>query len=719
MRRKIDGESPHQHLLSSRAAWLLGILFALFGVAIGHARQQDVSDSVERPSPEAPGDHSVPAATTDAVETYPRAFFDRFYPQTALELLERVPGFSLDTGVELRGFAGAAGNVLIDGERPTIKAGGLEDFLSRIPADAVDRIEVTRGAQRAGETAGQGLVANVIRKPQSFAGTWSGELERNPAGLVYPRGEVSFTVPLGAWSTTTKVNAFWEQFTFDNIDRIRRDASGALLAFDEETLPSTLRDAFIATEAKRLLAGGTLTVNARFGNSRFYQETGRDGFLGREPDGDPADRRTDIRFDSEFWEGELSADWVGKVATGWVLKLLALGSFRDIKQGSANVVAEPPGAAPTINRFATDSLPIEVLGRAAIGKLEGAFRPEFGIEAAYNRLDSRIALSIEDAAGVRPIVLPASDVTVAEWRGETFGNVTWLIAPRWTLEAGLAAEFSQITVTGDASGRNEFLFVKPSLALTLQASSALQVRAALRRTVGQLDFNDFAASANAEDDRLLAGNPDLGPDQTWRASVTGDLRLKGGYAFNLEAYHEWRDDVLEQVILPSGVAGLANAGSARVWGIDAEAAVPLTGILKGGLLELSANFRDAAFVDPITGETRQISGLRNPDIVIDLRQDLSEARFAWGARYEPVAETATFFANEAIIDRRGRRITAFVETTRLLGVKMQLEVRNIGQVQFPRDRLLFAPDRAGLFTGSEILDRERGEFVKFTISDQF
>jgi outer membrane receptor protein involved in Fe transport len=660
-----------------------------------------------------------PASPPASIETYPRAFFDRFYPQTALELLQRVPGFSLDAGAELRGFSGAAGNVLVDGERPTIKSGGLEDFLRRIPANAVERIEVTRGAQRAGETAGQSLVANVIRKPQIFAGTWSGELERNPAGLVYPRGELSFTAPIGAWSTTTKVNAFWEQFTFDNIDRIRRDAAGALVSFDEETLPSTLRDAFIATEAQRLVAGGTLTINARFGNSRFYQETGRDGFLGRLPDGGPADRRSDIRFDSEFWAGELSADWTGKVSQGWVLKLLALGSFQDGEQSSANVVAEPPGAAPVINRFASEDLPIEVLTRATIGKLEGSFRPEFGIEAAYNRLDSRIALEVEDASGVRPIILPASDVTVAEWRGETFGNIVWALAPRWTLEGGLAAEFSQITVSGDAAGRNEFHFLKPSVALTWQASDALQLRGALRRTVGQLDFSDFAASANAEDDRFLAGNPDLGPDQTWRASVTGDLRLKGGYALNVQAFHEWREDVLEQIVLPSGVPGLANAGLARVWGIESEAAVPLTGLLKGGLFEVSADFRDAAFTDPITGQTRVVTDLTNPEITIDFRQDLTEARFAWGARYEPPLRTATFFANEEIIDRRGRRITAFVETTRFFGMKMQLEFRNIGQTRFPRDRQLFAPDRSAALIGSEVLDRERGEFVKFTISDQF
>ncbi len=694
-------------LVKTRLVVTAGAMLASLAHCAPLAAQDDTATPPLAPPPSA------------AVETYPRAFFDRFYPQTALELLERVPGFSLDTGAELRGFAGAAGNVLVDGERPTIKSGGLEDFLSRIPADTIDRIEVTRGAQRAGETAGQGLIANVIRKPQSFAGTWSGELERNPAGLVYPRGEVSFTAPLGAWSTTTKVNAFWEQFTFDNIDRIRRDAGGGLVAFDEETLPSTLRDAFIATEAKRLLAGGTLTINARFGNSRYYQETGRDGFLGREPDGGLADRRSDIRLDSEFWQGELSADWTGQVAQGWVLKLLGLGSVQDSEVGSANVISQPPGSPPIINRFAAQRLPIEALTRATIGKLEGSLRPEFGVELAYNRLDSRIALEVEDAGGVRPIALPASDVAVSEWRGETFGNLTWVPAPRWTLEAGMAAEFSRITVSGDANGRNEFTFLKPSLALTWQASGSVQLRAAMRRTVGQLDFNDFAASANAEDDRLLAGNPDLGPDQTWRASLTADLRLRRGFALNAQAFHEWRTDVLEQVILPSGVPGLANAGSARLWGVETEAALPLAGFIKGGLIEISADFRDASFRDPITGETRVVTGLANPDIAIDFRQDLSDARMAWGMTYEPARRASTFFANEAIIDRRGRRITAFAETTRFFGVKMRLEASNLFQTRFPRDRQLFASDRSGAFIGTEVLDRERGEFVTFTISDQF
>ncbi|MEM6545145.1 MAG: Plug domain-containing protein, partial [Pseudomonadota bacterium] len=84
---------------------------------------------------------TVGALPTDSVKIYDRAFFDRFNPQTASDLIDRLPGFTLDAGAEsLRGFGGAAGNVLIDGERPTSKSGGIEEALRRTPANQVERI---------------------------------------------------------------------------------------------------------------------------------------------------------------------------------------------------------------------------------------------------------------------------------------------------------------------------------------------------------------------------------------------------------------------------------------------------------------------------------------------------------------------------------------------------------------------------------------------------
>lgn len=661
-------------------------------------------------------DAEQPGAQT---ETYVRSFFDRFYPQTALDLLARVPGFAIEEGADLRGFGGAAGNVLVDGERPSIKSGGIEEFLSRIPADAVDRIDVTRGAQRAGETAGQSLTANIVRAPVELSGAWSAELERAADGRVYPRGETSIAAQLGEWSTTTKLNAFWERFPFTHATRTQFDDAGTLIRFQNETAPTTLTEAFIASEAKRLVGGGVLTLNGRFGWSDFYADTERFGFFGRLPDGGPSDDRLTIDYDSEFIEGEISTDWTRTVGDDWSLKILGLASTQDLAQETVSVSEEPVGVVEETSLFSTEQTPVEVLARTTLSRLDGSLRPEFGIEGAYNRLESTLTLSIEDSGGVRPITLPASDIVVEEFRGEAFANLVWTATPRVTVEAGLAAEVSEISVTGDAENTQDFAFLKPSLAVNYTPTDGVQFRLAARRTVGQLDFTDFAASAEAADDRFLGGNPELGPDQTTRLGLTMDLRNDGGAALNVEVFHEWRDDALEQVVLPSGASGLANAGSARVWGLDAEASLPLDFLIPGGLLEAEIELRDSEFDDPITNQTRNVTGFENPNIDIDFRQDLPEQRIAWGLRYEPPIDIEDFFTDEASFQSRETRWTVFAETTRFLGVKTQIEFRNIGGQDFPRKRLFFDPDRSGAFTGSESIDRTRGMFVKLTFSDQF
>ena len=77
---------------------------------------------------------------------YDAAFFAPSAPQTALDIARLVPGFSLDLGdVATRGFAGAAGNVVINGARPSSKAESLTDVLRSIPANRVVRVEVGTG----------------------------------------------------------------------------------------------------------------------------------------------------------------------------------------------------------------------------------------------------------------------------------------------------------------------------------------------------------------------------------------------------------------------------------------------------------------------------------------------------------------------------------------------------------------------------------------------
>ncbi|MEM1188322.1 MAG: TonB-dependent receptor [Pseudomonadota bacterium] len=654
-----------------------------------------------------------------SVQSYPRAFFNRFNPQTAEDLIDRLPGFTLDAGDdELRGFGGAAGNVLIDGERPSSKVGGIEDALRRTPADQVDRIEVIRGSAGLGEAAGQAVVANIIRRRDRRAGSWEGYLERPADGIFYPSAEVTLAQRIGTWDTATKLNSFWERYPLKGT-RLQRDADSELTSSQFEDRPSALGQLYLSSEAKSFLAEGTLTLTGRAGRSEFRPYTERLGYDGRLPDDRP-DSRFRITYDSILTEGELGIDWNRAFDAGWNLKILSLTALQGLDDDQQVRTEQPVGdvVSGSSFRLAEDSL--ETVLRTVLTKAtDGPLIPEFGGEITFNRLDSALALETFVGDQTSVIELPAANVTVEELRGELFLNAIWRTSTQFSLETGLAAEASEIQVSGDASNRQSFFFLKPFATAIYDWRPGLQLRAGVRRTVGQLEFSEFAASASAEDDRFLGGNPELGPDQTTRASVTVDLRSDARGALNLEAFHEWRYDVIEQIALPSGAFGAANAGDGRVWGLTANASLPLAPFLKGGLIEVEADVRDSVFRDPLTGQERELSDVRSPTVLVEFRQDLPRHRFSWGVSYRAARDNAVFFADEESFTTDEDSYRVFVETTRFWGIRTNLELRNLEGRSFYRQRRFFRPDRSAEFVGSETIDRERGMFARLTFTGQF
>ena len=75
------------------------------------------------------------------------AFFGcKFALANALQMIERLPGFTVENA-EVRGARGgqAAGNVVINGQRPSSKSDPLVVVLARIPASRVLRVEIAPG----------------------------------------------------------------------------------------------------------------------------------------------------------------------------------------------------------------------------------------------------------------------------------------------------------------------------------------------------------------------------------------------------------------------------------------------------------------------------------------------------------------------------------------------------------------------------------------------
>src|SRR6478735_7262166 len=89
-----------------------------------------------------------PTAPNSGATAYQASYFAQYAPRNALDIARQVPGFALDLGSSgTRGFAGAAGNVVINGSRPSSKSESLDVVLAAIPANRVARVEIGPGAR--------------------------------------------------------------------------------------------------------------------------------------------------------------------------------------------------------------------------------------------------------------------------------------------------------------------------------------------------------------------------------------------------------------------------------------------------------------------------------------------------------------------------------------------------------------------------------------------
>lgn len=645
-------------------------------------------------------------------EIYEAEFFQRFRPQSALDIVLQVPGFTFDKGEDLRGFSGAAGNVLINGSRPSSKGGGIEDALKRIPAAQVLRVELIQGATGTGETGGQSVTVNIVRQTSTQSGRWSVGLRYPKDGKLSPEFEAVVTRPLGEWDSSFKLNGFYDQSPRDGIIE-RRNAAGELLFTQVEERPDDLTDLFLSTDLGRKFDDRTLQLTSRFGFSRYRSFSER---MKRLPQQSTHIETFSADRNSQYWEGELGADWTQPLSNGYTWRMIAVATGQHwwVVAPTETIDRETKTTSGSDYRYERDKF--EGIIRTTFSDTKGEFRPEFGAEFAYNLADFDISLTRFHNGESQAINLPSSDVKVQETRGEAFANVVWQIKPKLSLEAGIAAEVSRITVSGDANSGQTLSYLKPKAALVYQFNDNFQTRLAYDRTVGQLDFSDFAASANFESDREFGGNPALKPHGSSRMSATSQWTYTKGGALNLEFFYEWRSGVLEQILLPSGAYGIGNAGDATIKGFEVSLTAPINFLMHGAQITAKSNIVKSSFQDPVTSSERRLNFEDKPTLEIQFRHDPKGVPLSWGGSFQIDNDNVAFYPNERSILTERSRWEGFVETSVIDGLKVRLNVTHGGSYW---ERNFFTPDRGGVFDGSETHDRNAVLAFKLTISGQF
>jgi hypothetical protein len=317
---------------------------------------------------------------------------------------------------------------------------------------------------------------------------------------------------------------------------------------------------------------------------------------------------------------------------------------------------------------------------------------ELGGEAAYNRLDSLVAVNIDGT----PLDLPNSDITVSEDRYQAFATAILQPGERWVVEAELAWETSELTQSGDANLKKDFDYVKPRLTATRAINDSMDVRFRFETVVGQLSFNNFAASPCLECGIASAGNAQLEPEESDEYEVEFERRFwDAGSAILTVTYSKFKN-ALDYVPVEEFDA-LGNAGEATRWAYELFLTLPFDRLgWSGATFRTKVNYFDTEIADPFTGESRPITGRNDLTGFLGFTWELPEYDSVLGFDgYWGFIDRSYRVSEERLYREFPTPLSVWWDRTLGDGTVLRLEVWNITRQRRVRTRDIYEDGRAG------------------------
>jgi len=700
------------------------LLFATAGVAaltLCPATAQAAAQAAQTP------------AAKSRVSTYDAAFFAQYAPRTALDIVQRVPGFTLDlgnsqgaNGQDVRGFAGTAGNVVINGSRPSTKAETLDVTLQRIPAQQVIRVELGPGDLYGSDYAGKSQVLNVVLSQQSgIDGQVTAAAKRWFTGYVNTDIQGSALIRRGPSTINVSAGTGRNRQLEEGTDDLTDLDTGQLVEHRRKHNSYFNKDPFIAG-SWALERGPTkaIRLNARWQPSSF------DLFQSNRvsPTGAPVhdDNLIQTYRDPVI---ELGGDLTRPLAEG-AIKFVALVDRR--KRHDVDNYIQRAGLiednAPVNGGFeqSVRARRNETLGRVSWTRsnLLG-FSFEAGAEAAYNTLDDNVDLFAVDDTGQKVrIDLPIANATVREKRGEVYVNVGRALSPSLRVDGGVNYEFSDLKVSGDAEAQRTLKFLKPNITFDWKPGGAWHTQFSVRRTVAQLNFYDFISVGDLSTKRVTGSNADLVPQRSWEFRASVDHPLLGDGLFKLDLGYDLVSKLQDQILIiddqGNAFSGPGNLGTGRRSFAALTVDAPLNILWKGLRAKFTGTWQRTRVDDPITHQPRKWSGFW-PDWQWDLNVRRDAGRFSYGFELSD-NQRFTFYRTDEFDTNfnRGTYMTAFIEYRPTPRMAINFSIDNALSTHAARDRILFRPNRAepdNVF--DEFRDRNRHRSFQITLKQSF
>jgi hypothetical protein len=549
-------------------------------------------------------------------------FFADQRPNTALDMVSRVPGFGVVDGDGSRGFEGSVGNVLVNGARPASKNDTGSAVLSRTLAAQVERIELIRGGAPGIDMQGFAVVVNVITRTESSrqsiltleAALFDGgqDLYGGSYQFTAKDGDTTWGVTLSDGRSMSDANGVGPV--------IRRDANGVIIRQEDYYNDQYGGGSGIRGNFATPFMGGKIDLTARYGVNDYHSIDLQTA---------PTVRRENL-YDNDGSSGEFGAVYSRPLSARLNLETRFIHQFESF-EGVSTSRTRIGGVDSPEQRFVGEGDASETILRGTLRfERSTALTFESGGEMAYNMLDTRQAFTVGGVA----VPLPSASVMVEELRGEVFGKSTWRVRPDLTLEAGLRLEGSTITQSGDAEQEKSFFFTKPRFQATWTPRPNNQLRFRFERELGQLDFGDFAASSDLTDENVLGGNADLEPEQRWITELTYERRFWEDGIISIGVRHDEIVDAIDVIPLDMGLSAVGNIGDGTLDQLVVNILVPMDRVgFTGGRLGFRNTWNHTEVTDPTTGEIRPISQIRPSQPAFTIAQDITSWKLQWGGTY--------------------------------------------------------------------------------------
>ena len=617
--------------------------------------------------------------TPDIIPTTMRIFtlvdFEQFTPRNALDMLNRVPGFSVQNDNQGRGLGQAGTNVLINGQRISSKSQNIFDQLRRVTVENVEHIEIVDGATL--DLPGlSGQVANVVTRAGAISGRYEWRTIHRPkyADPSWWGGEFSVN------GSTAGIE--WSAAYTHGTGRGGGGGWGFITDPDGEI--TEWRDVRIKFVGEFPRLSGSLSWNGsnnQVANLNVQYSNNSEEFSNDENriplSGTGSFRDFDNHGDGYGYE--VSGDYEFNLGPG-TLKLIGLESFNANEFGQISRLIHEDDAATTGNRFLGESERGERILRSEYrwDMLGGNW--EVDLEAAYNRFEqSSQFFNLLESGDFEEIPLPNATGEVEEDRYEMIISYGRTLAEGLTLQLAAGAENSTLIQTGPGGLTREFWRPKGSMSLAWTPQEGLDLSLNIARRVGQLSFGDFLASVSLALNNANAGNVQLKPTLTTESTLQIKKSWGDWGSSNLRLYRRWLDDYIDIIPIDGGGESRGNIPEADLYGFNLTSTVNLDPVgWEGFRVDLNMTWEDSNVEDPLTGEGRSFSNFYDERYDLSFRHDIPGTQWAYGlgAQYNHVEPS--YRLSQVAREYEGPTYSyGFIEHKDFYGLTVNLQVFNL------------------------------------------